>query len=615
MRTSPQRKIVTPEAMAQALRDLRVAGRTIVQCHGCFDIVHPGHIRYLHFARQLGDVLIVSLTADGGVSKGLDRPYIPQELRAENLAALEFVDWVVIDPRPTACELLALLQPDVYVKGREYAGNADPRFVREREIVERGGGRVVFHSGDVVFSSTRLLESMAQDEQLDEHRLRSLCQRAGVDQRACHETLAAFVGVPVVVAGDLLRERYVFCDTTTAAGDAPVLSLQQLGSTDYWGGAAAVALQLAALGARPTLVAAVGADDASMTVGDALAERGVRSELFPVRPALVDRSTYLADDTKLFKVSDGLSTPLDSSAERRVAAALARLADGARLMIWCDCGYGFITPGLLAAARDAACRPAVVAGCAHGPRSDLRALRHADLLCVTERQLRETMHDMTSSLPAVAANLLHHVRGRGLLVSLRKRGLLTFTRHCPPEHGETHPTGPDAHRSPNREPPSGDAERLKSEFVPTLARHYVDLLGSEQTILATAALTLAVRSASPNTSPSSATRAPARPSADSRPAISTPAHASAATDERDASSTRALSLAAYLAASAEALAVGRIGGAPVRAAELEKWCAHRAELRPDQRFFPDAATIGDLANLAPPMGASLAPAESMRVNL
>ncbi|MGE0478858.1 MAG: adenylyltransferase/cytidyltransferase family protein [Phycisphaerae bacterium] len=610
MRASPQRKIVTPEAIAQALRELRAAGRTIVQCHGCFDIVHPGHIRYLHFARQLGDVLIVSLTADGGVGKGLDRPYIPQELRAENLAALEFVDWVVIDPHPTACELLALLQPDVYVKGREYAGSADPRFLREREVVERGGGRVVFHSGDVVFSSTRLLESMAQDEQLDEHRLRSLCRRAGVDQHACHETIAAFAGVPVVVAGDLLRERYVFCDTTAAAGDAPVLALQQLGSTDYWGGAAAVALQLAALGARPTLVAAVGADDASLCVGEALAERGVRSELFPVRPALIDRCTYLADDTKLFKVSDGLSTPLDSSAERRVAAALARLADGARLMIWCDFGYGFVTPGLLAAVRDAAGRPAVVAGCAHGPRSDLRALRHADLLCVTERQLRETMHDMTSSLPAVAANLLNHVRGRGLLVSLRKRGLLTFNRHAPPLGGDVPRTDAAENGAHAGEPPTCDPERLKSEFVPTLARHYADLLGSEQTILATAALTLAVRGAPADGSASSES-----PSAAAAPAIQPAAHTSAAPRDRDPSTTRALSLAAYLAASAEALAVGRMGGAPVRASELEKWLAHRAELRPDPRFLPDAATIADLAGLAPPVAASVCADDRVRVGL
>ena len=129
---SVQRKIVEPQHLARTLRALSSSGSTIVQCHGCFDIVHPGHIRYLQFARRLGDVLVISLTGDAAMGKGPERPYIPQELRAENLAALEFVDWVVIDPHPTASQLLELLRPDVYVKGREYATVTDARFARER---------------------------------------------------------------------------------------------------------------------------------------------------------------------------------------------------------------------------------------------------------------------------------------------------------------------------------------------------------------------------------------------------------------------------------------------------------------------------------------------------
>ena len=127
--TASDRKIVSIEALQAELAGLRSSGRTVVQCHGCFDLVHPGHVRYLRFARQLGDILIVSLTADAGVTKGLDRPYIPAELRAENLAAMEFVDWVVIDEHPTAVEILEQVKPDVYVKGREYAVSSDPRFL------------------------------------------------------------------------------------------------------------------------------------------------------------------------------------------------------------------------------------------------------------------------------------------------------------------------------------------------------------------------------------------------------------------------------------------------------------------------------------------------------
>src|ERR1700683_3774866 len=138
--------------------EARAAGKTVVHCHGCFDIVHPGHIMHLQYARSLGDVLVVSVSADSHVNKGVNRPLIPDDLRAASLAALECVDWVYVCPNPTAVELLERLRPDVYVKGKEYETNFDPRFVAERQAVERNGGRVVFSSGDVIYSSTALID-------------------------------------------------------------------------------------------------------------------------------------------------------------------------------------------------------------------------------------------------------------------------------------------------------------------------------------------------------------------------------------------------------------------------------------------------------------------------
>src|SRR5277367_4270541 len=132
----------------------RLNGKNFVHCLGCFDIVHPGHIMHLQYARSLGDILVVSVSADSQVNKGVDRPLIPDDLRAASLAALECVDWVYVSPDPTAVELLERLRPDVYVKGQEYETNRDPRFLAERQAVERNGGRVVFSSGDVVYSST-----------------------------------------------------------------------------------------------------------------------------------------------------------------------------------------------------------------------------------------------------------------------------------------------------------------------------------------------------------------------------------------------------------------------------------------------------------------------------
>src|SRR5437588_12714783 len=110
---SPKRKILSLDALLSLREQVRAAGKTLVHCHGCFDIVHPGHIQHLQFAKSLGDVLIVSVSADWHVNKGLDRPLIPDELRAASLAALECVDHVYINPDPTAVALLEKLRPDV----------------------------------------------------------------------------------------------------------------------------------------------------------------------------------------------------------------------------------------------------------------------------------------------------------------------------------------------------------------------------------------------------------------------------------------------------------------------------------------------------------------------
>ena len=140
MKLDLMRKVCPPGRLAEAADQWRRDGLTIVLCHGCFDIVHPGHVRYLQFARQQGDVLVVSLTGNDAIEKADGtRPYVPQELRAESLAALEPVDQVVIADGPTAEPIIQALRPQVYVKGREYEHSTHPGFLAERRLVESLG--------------------------------------------------------------------------------------------------------------------------------------------------------------------------------------------------------------------------------------------------------------------------------------------------------------------------------------------------------------------------------------------------------------------------------------------------------------------------------------------
>src|SRR5579859_1660396 len=113
-------KVVTVEELRARIGE-RPREKTVVMCHGVFDLVHPGHIRHLLYAKSKADILVASLTADAHISKAQYRPFVPQELRAFNLAALECVDYVVVDSNPTPIENIGVIKPDYFAKGFEYA--------------------------------------------------------------------------------------------------------------------------------------------------------------------------------------------------------------------------------------------------------------------------------------------------------------------------------------------------------------------------------------------------------------------------------------------------------------------------------------------------------------
>ena len=137
---------------------LRADGKTVVFTNGVFDLLHPGHVRYLREARRLGDALIVGVNSDHSVraNKGPDRPLTPEAERAEILVALECVDAAVIFDEVTPHDLISTLQPDVLVKGADWGENA----VVGRDIVEARGGKVVRISVERGYSTSGIVEKI-----------------------------------------------------------------------------------------------------------------------------------------------------------------------------------------------------------------------------------------------------------------------------------------------------------------------------------------------------------------------------------------------------------------------------------------------------------------------
>ncbi|MBI6546392.1 MAG: D-glycero-beta-D-manno-heptose 1-phosphate adenylyltransferase [Cyanobacteria bacterium NC_groundwater_1444_Ag_S-0.65um_54_12] len=155
-------KVSLAEQIAEQVRTWQQSGEKVVFTNGCFDLLHVGHVRYLTAARALGDRLVVGLNTDASVRKlkGSERPILPEQERAELIAALRCVDAVVLFEEDTACQLLRQLQPDIYAKGGDYQRQILPEAITVQEI----GSRLAILPFVAGYSTTRLIERIGNNK-------------------------------------------------------------------------------------------------------------------------------------------------------------------------------------------------------------------------------------------------------------------------------------------------------------------------------------------------------------------------------------------------------------------------------------------------------------------
>jgi len=151
-------KILDIAELGKRFSEFRIQGKVTVLCHGCFDLMHPGHIKHFQAAKKMGDILAVTVSPDEFIDKGPGRPVFVQSLRAESIAALECVNFVAINRWPTAEETLRLLRPAIYVKGQEFENLQDKtgKIQKEFDVLKEIGAELRV-TKEVVFSSTKLI--------------------------------------------------------------------------------------------------------------------------------------------------------------------------------------------------------------------------------------------------------------------------------------------------------------------------------------------------------------------------------------------------------------------------------------------------------------------------
>ncbi len=424
-------KIKTKAALLEALAAERARERKIVHCHGCFDILHPGHVRHLAWAKEQGDVLVVTLSADEVVKKGLGRPFVPEALRAENLAAIGFVDYVAIDDGEWAGPILELLKPDIYIKGKEFENVFTGRIGRERELVQSYGGKVLFSSGDVVYSSTAIYEHERLPLGLPDERLRAFRHRNGLRLQAVHDIVARPECPPVLVVGDLLVSEDVFCVPTQRADEGLARTVKATGKEQRLAGAADVARALARLGAPTTLLAMVGDDQAGAFAREALAKECFAAELVtdPTRPT-ARRRRYLLKNAELFVAHEFKNHPPEPAVEVELLRALARLCGTARAAVVADYGAGAVGANVLADARTHGRMhglPLIGLTAPLAGMTNVRTMVGFTVVATDEASLRQTFCDAGSGVADLGVLAANALKTRHFLLALPDGGNLLLS--------------------------------------------------------------------------------------------------------------------------------------------------------------------------------------------
>lgn len=434
-------KVKTVDELAAMVSEAQKAGETVVLAHGVFDLVHMGHVRHLEAARREGTVLVVTTTADKHVHKGPGRPVFPEELRAEMLAALEYVDAVAINPSPDATQLLRTIRPDVYLKGSDYEnpdGDITGMIGAERKAVEEHGGKMVL-TRDITFSSSALI-----NQHLDVHEpalreyLASVRDTGGQD--AIHALIDKVRDYKVLFVGDVIIDEYQYVAPLGKSPKENMIATLFQDREVFAGGVIAAANHVAGFCKEVEVLTCLGDQDSyEDLVLDSL-KPNVRLTALHRDNAPTTRKTRFVETgylRKLFEVYSMDDAPLDEPLETSLNKAIKEKAKAADLVIVTDFGHGLIGPSSVQALIDNARFLAVntQSNSANTGFNLISKYPKADYVCIDTPEARMVTADKHSEVSVIAAEKLpQKIDCKRFIITHGNNGCVAYDKDVGAQH-------------------------------------------------------------------------------------------------------------------------------------------------------------------------------------
>lgn len=418
-----QHKIKTAEEL-RAIVGARPRDNKVIMCHGVFDVVHPGHIRHLVYAKSKADILIASLTADHHITKGVYRPHVTQDLRAINLAAFEMVDYVLIDENDKPLDNIRLIEPDYFAKGFEYGGNGiSAKTTEELAVIHSYGGELIFTPGDIVYSSSALIR---QDQPDVRHaNLQILMERNNIDFDMLRRVLGEMRGHRVHVVGDTIVDSYTYCAMIGGQTKTPTLSVAFERKVDFVGGAGIVAKHLVAAGAEVAFSTVLGNDPLRDFVVEDLKEAGVNlnAVVDETRPT-VNKNAVVVGGYRLLKIDTLDNRSISDDVLSKLQAKVS--GHPVEAIVYADFRHGIFNkrtiPKLIDSIPEGVYR---VADSQVASRwGNITEFTNFDLITPNEREARFAVGDQDSGVRPLASLVYDEARCKFLIMKLGERGVL-----------------------------------------------------------------------------------------------------------------------------------------------------------------------------------------------
>jgi rfaE bifunctional protein kinase chain/domain len=388
---------------------------------GNFNVLHPGHLRLLRFAKEYGAHLTVAVLSDRLAGSAA---HVPEQMRLEGVQSNSWVDEAFIIDEPIS-EAIARLRPDFVVKGKEH----ESRFNPESAALERYGGKLLFSSGETIFSSLDLIRKEFQD--FDSRSIglpHEYLERHGIHQQGLITLATQFSNLKVCVVGDLIVDEYITCQPLGMSQEDPTIVVTPIDSIRFIGGAGIVAAHAAGLGASVHLLTIAGSDAAREFADKALLEANVQARLLidDSRPTTL-KQRFRCKGKSLLRVSHLHQGAISVGLQAQILAELNRILDDIDVLVFSDFNYGCLPQSLVdKIIQSAEARGVMMAADSQSSSQvgDISRFQGMALLTPTEREARISTRNHQDGLVVLAEALQRQSSAKSILLKLGEEGLL-----------------------------------------------------------------------------------------------------------------------------------------------------------------------------------------------